>query len=109
MCHTRLRSNALQKSGETYVEWPAESGKKRIADQEILRSLYYNSRICSQAAMKFSCCQTDKFVRVCLPGRQERCQNAVAFFGYLPAIGAGNCGNQSIACSNASRRETLAA
>src|SRR5262249_29779166 len=39
MSHTRLRSNALQKSGETYVEWPAESGKKRIADQEILRSL----------------------------------------------------------------------
>src|ERR1700752_3742359 len=58
--------------------------------------LYYNSRICSQAAMKFSCCQTYKFVRVGLPGRQERCENAVALLGHLPAIGAGNFGNQAM-------------
>ena len=46
--------------------------------------------------MKFSCCQPDKLVRVCLSGRQERCQNAVALFGYLPAIGARNFGNQAM-------------
>src|SRR6266540_1990784 len=59
-------------------------------------SLYYNSRNCSQAAMKFSCCQADEFVRICLPGRQERCDNSVALFGYLPAIGVGNFGDQSM-------------
>ena len=46
--------------------------------------------------MKFSCCHADEFVRVGLPGRQERCQNAVALFGHLPAIGAGNFGNQAM-------------
>src|ERR1700756_4674618 len=46
--------------------------------------------------MKFSCCQPDKFVSVCLSGRQERCQNAVALFGYLPAIGARNFANQAM-------------
>src|SRR6266508_4143808 len=62
----------------------------------IFFSLYYNSRNCSQAAMKFSCCQADEFVRICLPGRQERCDNSVALFGYLPAIGVGNFGDQSV-------------
>src|SRR6266508_3365308 len=62
----------------------------------IFFSLYYNSRNCSQAAMKFSCCQADEFVRICLPGRQERCDNSVALFGYLPAIGVGNFGDQSM-------------
>src|SRR6266542_6814110 len=60
------------------------------------RTLHYNSRNCSQAAMKFSCCQADEFVRICLPGRQERCDNSVALFGYLPAIGVGNFGDQSM-------------
>jgi hypothetical protein len=46
--------------------------------------------------MKFSCCQADEFVRICLPGRQERCDNSVALFGYLPAIGVGNFGDQSM-------------
>src|SRR6266511_1743669 len=62
----------------------------------IFFSLYYNSRNCSQAAMKFSCCQADEFVRICLPGRHERCDNSVALFGYLPAIGVGNFGDQSM-------------
>src|SRR6266545_6823040 len=63
---------------------------------EFKKPLYYNSRNCSQAAMKFSCCQADEFVRICLPGRQERCDNSVALFGYLPAIGVGNFGDQSM-------------
>ncbi len=46
--------------------------------------------------MKFSCCQTHEFVRVRLPCRQERRQNSVALFGHLPAIGAGNFGNQAM-------------
>jgi hypothetical protein len=46
--------------------------------------------------MKFSCCQTDEFIRVCLSGRQERRQNAVALFSYLPTIGAGDFGNQAV-------------
>src|SRR6266508_6575474 len=54
-----------------------------------MKTLYYNSRNCSQAAMKFSCCQADA-------GRQERCDNSVALFGYLPAIGVGNFGDQSM-------------
>ena len=70
------------------------------AEQKVLIKKYRargcNSRNCSQAAMKFSCCQADEFVRVGLPGRQERCQNAVALFGHLPAIGAGNFGNQAM-------------
>src|ERR1043166_325655 len=46
--------------------------------------------------MKCSCCPSDEFIRVCLPRRQKCCQKALALFGHLPAIRAGNSGNQPV-------------
>src|SRR4029450_7657667 len=92
LLHPRPILNGQERLENLTAEAPRAQSKS--FHQKILRSLHCNSRNCSQAAMKFSYCQADKFVRVGLPGRQERCQDAVALFGYLPAVRVGNFGNQ---------------
>src|SRR5437667_2555260 len=91
---SRSSLSASNSASISSKRWPTVRSRRSPAS--VGETLHCNSRNCSQAAMKFSCCQADKFVRVCLPGRQERCQNAVTFFGYLPAIGARNFGNQAM-------------
>jgi hypothetical protein len=59
-------------------------------------SLHCTSRNCSQAAMKFSCRKTDKFVDIRLVRGQQRRRNTVALPGDLPPVSVRNLANESV-------------
>ncbi len=56
----------------------------------------WNSRDCSQAAMKSSRCKSDEFVSVRLARCQECRQDTAAIVGDLPAVGAANLGDEAV-------------